>query len=49
MRKYLGPLLILFTIILTVFFWSMTEPLKTVSVNRQYSQLVAGIMMICFA
>ncbi|RNC29048.1 MAG: Benzoate 1,2-dioxygenase electron transfer component [Candidatus Dichloromethanomonas elyunquensis] len=49
MRKYPGPLYILITILITVIFWSISEPLQSISLNRQYSQLIAAVMMTCFA
>jgi len=49
MRKRQGPLFILLTLILTFIFWSVSEPLRNVTPVRQYSEMAASLMLVCFA
>jgi predicted ferric reductase len=49
MKKYKGIISILITFLLTYIFWSFEQPLKQVSVYREYSQLIASIALIALA
>jgi len=49
MKKILGFSLILFSFILIYICWSFVQPLSSISVARQYAQLIAGMALLGFA
>ncbi|NNU75167.1 ferredoxin reductase family protein [Clostridium estertheticum] len=49
MKKKLGFSLILFSFILTYICWLFVQPLRSIPLARQYSQLVAGMALVGFA
>ena len=49
MRKRLGFLLILLSFILTYICWLFVQPLISVSISRQYSELIAGMALVRFS
>ena len=49
MTKKLGFSLILFSFILTYICWLFVQPLSSIPVARQYSQLIAGMALVGFA
>ncbi|MDP4094918.1 MAG: FAD-binding oxidoreductase [Bacillota bacterium] len=46
MKKYAGIVLIILSSLLTIAFWSFEQPVKTISVYRQVSQLIASIALL---
>lgn len=49
MKKFLAITLIVVTFLLTYAFWALEQPAKTVSIYRQYSQLIASMAMVALA
>lgn len=49
MHIRIGPLLIALSFIFTCIVWSFVEPIKNVSIYRQYSQLLASIIIVALA
>ncbi|MDT8716830.1 ferric reductase-like transmembrane domain-containing protein [Clostridium sp. 19966] len=49
MKKKLGILIILLSVIITYVFWSFETPTRVIPLVTQYSQLLASISMIFFA
>ena len=49
MRKKLGVLLVLFSFILTYICWLFVQPLNSIPLARQYSQLIAAMALVGFA
>ncbi|WP_026881686.1 ferredoxin reductase family protein [Clostridium akagii] len=49
MKKKLGILIILFSIIITYIFWIFIKPTRTIPVISEYSQLLASFALVCLA
>jgi predicted ferric reductase len=49
MRKRLGTVLILLSFVVTFVCWSFVQPLESIPITRQYSELVATMALVGFA